>query len=151
MENLESSIISSIRREMKQDIIAGGDDRDIHGSVVDVKPAGVVSYDLRQCFGSDRRARSKRSYLLSLKLPFLAAQTAWYLAAAWSKGNWTVTLQTVRTVPKSSPIFAACEAGNLQKVRWLLASGQASTHDQDVSGKITPFEVLLSQCQTSKI
>jgi hypothetical protein len=51
-----------------------------------------------------------------------------------SYGQWTYTLTPIYVVPNGSPIFPACEAGNMKEVERLFAARKATIYDMNENG-----------------
>lgn len=95
--------------------------------------SGVVRRPAR----SHPKARQPARYL-RMRLPFMS--TMWQFSATQAPCGWDFGLRSFTIIPESSPIFRACERGDLAAVRGLLNEGEASVHDQDKFGW-TPLHV----------
>jgi hypothetical protein len=65
-----------------------------------------------------------------LRLPGIAV----FQTRPHSYGQWTYTPTPIYVVPNASPIFAACEAGNMEEVERLFAAAKATIHDTNENG-----------------
>lgn len=54
--------------------------------------------------------------------------------------GWQFNFNPIHAVPDNSPIFTACQQGNLAAVQFLLAEGKASVRDTNSKG-MTPLHV----------
>lgn len=49
-------------------------------------------------------------------------------------GQWTYAFTPIYIVPNNSPIFAACEAGDVDEVERLIDAGEATVYDTNDNG-----------------
>lgn len=91
--------------------------------------------------------RQGKQSVVHIRLPKWLTGKLWRFAADHAETGWDWSLHTLRMVPPDSLIFRACRSGDVELVRHLLSSGEASVHDTttDLNGRFrTPILVRVS-------
>ncbi|KAL9095830.1 MAG: hypothetical protein Q9165_001827 [Trypethelium subeluteriae] len=73
-----------------------------------------------------RKTRRKK---IRIDLPRWLSNRVWEFAISESQSSWGATLYTYNLVPRDSPIFRCCRSGDIDAMKRLIRSGEASLLD----------------------
>jgi hypothetical protein len=98
---------------------------------------GSIEYRKRRL---KRMGRQTEEMNLKYQLPDWLAYQAWEIGAYRDRSAWRLNLQTYRVLPYDAPIFESVKAGNIHRVRHLLATRASYPNDRNENGQ-TPLHV----------
>ena len=111
-----------------------------HGSADAADDNNDVEELVRQTTPILPRRKSKVAHTTyRIKLPQWLSNRVWEINIAQRQNGWDHKLRTYNVVSGDSPLFIACRRGDVEAVRQLFSSGQASPFDIDEHGQTALF------------
>jgi hypothetical protein len=117
-----------------------------YNTLPDVESAQIDASERENNVLTKRKSkRRERKYQYSINLAWLTGKV-WKIAAARAENGWDFGMRSWSLRSIDSPIFLACDEGDLSTVRKLLQSGQASIYDFVFDGsEVKPVLLVYSQ------